>query len=713
MLPDAPQFKHDVFISYARRDAEIGAVRLEVALKQRQPSLRLWRDEYGINPTQYFTTEIEAAIEQSRCIIVCVTEDVKREDSFVPLEIAYARKLKKPIFVARFADVDPPLLLMNHTWIDFHKNWDTAFDQVVPWLNRTLSDVSTTAAAVDSESDPYHSYLELLLTDIVENLRISVLSPEPIPLRMKNSPADVRAPRKFVIYPINDQPYRASHSDLPSVTYDSLKEAFESASCSGRVLLLGEPGAGKTTSLLAFARSAVVARLNDANQPLPIFARIATWNADQNIKIADWLSSENEGITNDQLGELESSNKLLLLLDGLDELGERRIDPQSREPYDPRERFLGVLPANVKLILSSRAEEYRRIGEKARANCAVSLEPLNDGQIQAFLEDVPELWNIVASEDRAFKDALRNPLLLALFRKGYERTPEAVRALRKLSAGELNERIFDVVIEERWAYEQARSQPLRYTATELKQRLGEIAIAMLDTYNSTFDSALLGSDAEEILALAIRLNLVQSINETTFRFLHLRLRDALVFPILMASMSNRAFGVRAKATILLGRIGDQRSLKLLSDALKDLAPEVRSSAVSALRSIRNSEIAESLISVLNDPEGQVRELAADALVEIGEPAISPLIAGFHHPDWNVRSYAADIVKEICEGEPTGWIADAIITLFDHQDAYVRLCAVRALGKPEESQPRLALTRLLDDPSASVRLRAAHALGLIG
>jgi hypothetical protein len=48
-----------------------------------------------------------------------------REKSFVRNEIHYARAIGRPIFVARFADIDPPLTVIDLTWLDFFKDdWE-------------------------------------------------------------------------------------------------------------------------------------------------------------------------------------------------------------------------------------------------------------------------------------------------------------------------------------------------------------------------------------------------------------------------------------------------------------------------------------------------------------------------------------------------------------------------------------------------------------
>lgn len=105
----------ETFISYARKDGLEFAERLEREIPD------TWRDKRDLNPFTDFTAEIEKAIQAARQVLVCITPDVLRDDSFVRREIAYAVYLKKPILVARFGDVPPPLPIFNHTWLDFFR----------------------------------------------------------------------------------------------------------------------------------------------------------------------------------------------------------------------------------------------------------------------------------------------------------------------------------------------------------------------------------------------------------------------------------------------------------------------------------------------------------------------------------------------------------------------------------------------------------------
>jgi len=118
-----------VFISHSHSDGSESAERLDREL--RAHGIDTWRTARDIDVSSDFTSELEAAIEASTVLVACITAGVRRRDSYVRREIAYAQMHHKRIAVARFAPVPPPISVVTYTYFEFHRNWCSAFARLL------------------------------------------------------------------------------------------------------------------------------------------------------------------------------------------------------------------------------------------------------------------------------------------------------------------------------------------------------------------------------------------------------------------------------------------------------------------------------------------------------------------------------------------------------------------------------------------------------
>ncbi|MFZ5864035.1 MAG: HEAT repeat domain-containing protein [Nitrospirota bacterium] len=86
--------------------------------------------------------------------------------------------------------------------------------------------------------------------------------------------------------------------------------------------------------------------------------------------------------------------------------------------------------------------------------------------------------------------------------------------------------------------------------------------------------------------------------------------------------------VRAKAALVLGRLGSVDALERLALRLRDGDATVRASAADAMGRIADSWAVAPLIGALEDLAPAVRQAAAAALTRIGPAAVHPLVVAF-------------------------------------------------------------------------------------
>lgn len=220
-----------------------------------------------------------------------------------------------------------------------------------------------------------------------------------------------------------------------------------------QVMLLAEEGAGKTLTLLTFLRDAVLARIQDPAQPLPIMAQIRRWNPNKTSRLEYWLAAQSE-LSPGSIGELIATGEALLILDGLDELARRHMKfSKSDESYiDPRKLFLQILPANCQIVVSSNPHDYEKPGSSIPLNATIRLHPLSDGQIQEYLDFAPEteaLWQIIV-DDVTLLEISRIPFLLSMLALAYSNKESKLRELTGKTDGEMRDAIFEAYITRRY-----------------------------------------------------------------------------------------------------------------------------------------------------------------------------------------------------------------------------------------------------------------------
>jgi hypothetical protein len=224
-----------------------------------------------------------------------------------------------------------------------------------------------------------------------------------------------------------------SVSEYPKGTH--IKTIFESDSVERRLVLLGRPGAGKTTQLLHLAEAMLDRIHADSTAPTPIYLplsigewedivleslkaasrslpRAVKWFAEQiasnyqvpKRKVLDWLSA--------------NPCPIVLLLDGLDEIAS----------IEERKRCVRALSqarrlTHAGMVVACRTDDYTAIGEILNFGSAIDIMPINGTDIDEYLgaagADLESLRYATASDD-VLKKLLDTPLMLNVAAMAYK-----------------------------------------------------------------------------------------------------------------------------------------------------------------------------------------------------------------------------------------------------------------------------------------------------
>jgi hypothetical protein len=193
----------------------------------------------------------------------------------------------------------------------------------------------------------------------------------------------------------------------------SILNVFQREDVAGRLLILGKPGAGKTTTYLELANELLDIAESDLKQPLPILFNLSSWK-DNEQSIADWVVAEAKskyGVSVEIAQNLLKRKQLLPMLDGLDELEPHRQEPcvlaiNQWMASEHRPRFV---------VVCSRSEEYDSYNANFQLNAAIYLQPLSDEQLTEYFQIIsqPDLWQKL-QQDSELLEILRTPLFLSI-----------------------------------------------------------------------------------------------------------------------------------------------------------------------------------------------------------------------------------------------------------------------------------------------------------
>ena len=222
-------------------------------------------------------------------------------------------------------------------------------------------------------------------------------------------------------------------------------DVFDEETVGGKLLILGTPGAGKTTTLLHLARDLGGRAATDVDEPMPVLLNLSSWQDDDQ-PIASWLVAELDriyGVRKDLGQHWLDERSLLPLLDGLDELESARLEKcvealnQFQRDYRPKH-----------LVVCCRLAESQHSIAKLQLNGAVQLHPLTAEQIESYLVSAgrPELWQILQAHP-ALLELAQAPLFLSLMTLAFDE--RSIQELRRsaTSTHEYHQYLFTVYIE--------------------------------------------------------------------------------------------------------------------------------------------------------------------------------------------------------------------------------------------------------------------------
>ncbi|HEY9695833.1 MAG TPA: NACHT domain-containing protein [Trichocoleus sp.] len=200
----------------------------------------------------------------------------------------------------------------------------------------------------------------------------------------------------------------------------SVTTAFNQMGEGRTLLLLGEPGSGKTITLLKLAQDLIARTEQDLSQTIPVVFNLSSW-AKKPQPIEQWLVQEllEKYQVSKALGKkwIETES-LILLLDGLDE-----VKAEQRNACVQALNQFTQTHGTTELTICCRIRDYQALTERLTLRSAICIQPLTLQQIDQYFAQAGQQLSALRNalhQDQELQGLATSPLILSIMSLAYQ-----------------------------------------------------------------------------------------------------------------------------------------------------------------------------------------------------------------------------------------------------------------------------------------------------
>jgi formylglycine-generating enzyme required for sulfatase activity len=305
-----------LFLSYSRADAET-AFAIRRALEAAGHTV--WQDLTAIKGGDEWIKSIEAGVERCYALVMVVSAAFEHSE-WMQIEYLHAKRRGKPIIPLLVDKSEIPTLLLATQVIHAHPELEPGIQQLLAAAPRppTIPPPAEDWRALELRYLDglllEHSVWQQVYTPMagVGQLRAPEPAAAPGRVRMRTAPTTIDVGylgQKFAPHPRAEQPEPAEPKRYEADLIPAVEEMRQ-------LVILGEPGAGKTTTLWKILSDRALKAKDEPHAPLPVLVRLGAWDE------KDWAATVAGalGPLGAHYAALLNERRLIFLLDGLNEL---------------------------------------------------------------------------------------------------------------------------------------------------------------------------------------------------------------------------------------------------------------------------------------------------------------------------------------------------------------------------------------------------------
>jgi len=245
-------------------------------------------------------------------------------------------------------------------------------------------------------------------------------------------------------------------------------EVFNQIGEGRTLLILGEPGAGKTITLLKLAQNLIARAEGGLSRLIPVVLNLSSWGSKQQT-IADWLVQElwsKYQVPKEVGKDWVKNQKLLLLLDGLDEVKANR-----REACVEAINQFMQKHGQTEMVVCSRIADYQVLSNRLQLRGAIYIRSLTPEQVNQYLDNAGEQLGAVKTlltEDTTLQELAKSPLTLSIMTLAYQ-GKKVEEILQTGSVEARREHLFDAYIKRMFSHEKS-GKPKEYKSPYQNQQ---------------------------------------------------------------------------------------------------------------------------------------------------------------------------------------------------------------------------------------------------